>query len=212
MRTLFTVLLLAAAPLAAAEPGWTSLFNGRDLTGWKVNENTATFSIKDGAIVSHGPRSHCFYIGDFSGHRFQDFELKVDVMTLKGANGGIYIETEYQDQGWPGKGFEVQVNNTFATDPRKTGSLYEVQDVDEAAINKLGIKDNQWFTEHIVARGNNIKVFLDDHQVVDWTQPAGWNGTSDFAGRRVGPGTIALQGHDPGSTVYYKNIRIKLLK
>ena len=42
--------------------------------------------------------------------------------------------------------------------------------------------------------------------------PAGrWNGTHDFVGRRLNPGTIALQGHDPNSTVYYKNIRIKPL-
>ena len=45
-------------------------------------------------------------------------------MTLPGANGGVYIDTEYQDQGFPLKGFEVQVNNTYVKDPRKTGSLY----------------------------------------------------------------------------------------
>jgi hypothetical protein len=204
--------LLPAAPPAAEEPGFTPLFNGKDLTGWKVNENTGTFSVRDGAIVAHGPRSHCFYVGDFGGHHFRNFELKVDVMTLPGSNGGIYVETEYQDKSWPAKGFEVQVNNTFATDPRKTGSLYEVQDVDEATIKKLGIRDNQWFTEHIVAKGGTIRVFLNGQQVVNWTQPADWNGTKDFAGRRIGGGTIALQGHDPGSTVYYKNIRIKLLE
>jgi hypothetical protein len=47
--------------------------------------------------------------------------------------------------------------------------------------------------------------------VVHWTQPANWAGTSDFPGRRIGPGTIALQGHDPRSIVYYKNIKIRLL-
>jgi hypothetical protein len=46
----------------------------------------------------------------------------VDVMTLPRSNGGVYIQTEYQDHGWPGKGFEVQVNNTFKGDPRRTGS------------------------------------------------------------------------------------------
>jgi hypothetical protein len=38
-----------------------------------------------------------------------------------------------------------------------------------------------------------------------------WAGTKNFPGRRIGSGTIALQGHDPGSTVDYKNIRIKPL-
>ncbi|MEO8663361.1 MAG: family 16 glycoside hydrolase, partial [Bryobacteraceae bacterium] len=60
MRKLAILLVAILAPLGAAEKGWTSLFNGKDFTGWKVNENTATFSIKDGAIVAHGNRSHCF--------------------------------------------------------------------------------------------------------------------------------------------------------
>jgi hypothetical protein len=74
------------------------------------------------------------------------------------------------------------------------------------------VKDNEWFTEDILVKGDTITVKVNGKQVVNWTQPADWNGTSDFAGRRIGSGTIALQGHDPGSTVYYKNIRIKLLK
>ena len=200
------LITLVLAPLRAAETGWTSLFNGKDLTGWKPNENVETFSVKDGAIVAHGPRSHCFYVGDFANHTFKDFELKVDIMTLPGANGGVYIDTEYQDRGWPGKGFEVQVNNTYVGDPRRTASLYEVKDNGAEVA-----KDNQWFTEDILAKGDTITVKVDDKLVVNWTQPADWNGTKDFPGRRIGPGTIALQGHDRGSTVYYKNIRIRLL-
>jgi len=205
MKILTGFFLIAVATLNAADKGWTSLFNGKDLTGWKVNENVETFSVKDGAIVAHGPRSHCFYVGDFHNHSFKDFELKVDVMTLPGSNGGIYIQTEYQGQSWPEKGFEVQVNNTFAGDPRRTGSLYEVKD-----NNAEVAKDNQWFTEDIVAKGDTITIKVDGKLVAQWKQPADWSGTKDFPGRRIGAGTIALQGHDPGSTVYYKNIRIKL--
>jgi Domain of Unknown Function (DUF1080) len=186
--------------------GWVSLFNGKDLTGWKPNENEATFSVKDGAIVAHGPRSHCFYVGDYHNHVFKNFELKVDVMTEENSNGGVYVDTEFQGPGWPGKGFEVQVNNTYNTDPRRTGSLYEVSDVHEQLI-----PDHKWFTEDILVKGDTIVVKLDDKEVVHWTQPPDWSGTKDFAGRRIGPGTIALQGHDKGSTVYYKNIRIKVL-
>jgi len=205
MRTLACFLLIACTTLHGTDKGWTSLFNGKDLTGWKVNENAETFSVKDGAIVAHGPRSHCFYVGDFHNHSFKDFELKVDVMTLPGSNGGIYIQTEYQDQSWPEKGFEVQVNNTYVGDPRRTGSLYEVKD-NSAKV----AQDNRWFTEDIVAKGGTITIKVDGKLVGEWTQPAGWAGTKDFPGRRIGAGTIALQGHDPGSTVYYKNIRIKL--
>lgn len=206
MKKLIFTLVISLVPLMAAEDGWTSLFNGKDLTGWKVNENHQTFSVKDGAIVAHGPRSHCFYVGDLQGHKFKDFELKVDVMTLPGSNGGIYIQTEYQDESWPKKGFEVQVNNTYKGDPRRTGSLYEVKDNGSEVA-----KDHQWFTEHIIAKGDTITIEVDGKQVAQWTQPANWAGTKDFSGRRIGAGTIALQGHDPGSTVYYKNIRIKPL-
>jgi hypothetical protein len=206
MKKLAILSLLALAQLGAAEKGWTSLFNGKDFTGWKVNENTETFSIKDGAIVAHGERSHCFYVGNFQNHTFKDYELKVDVMTLPGSNGGIYIDTEFQENGWPGKGFEVQVNNTYAKDPRKTGSLYSVKDNGSEVA-----KDNQWFTEHIIVKGDTVTILVDDKQVAQWTQPADWAGTKDFPGRRISPGTIALQGHDKGSTVYYKNIRIKPL-
>ncbi len=192
--------------LQGAEKGFTSLFNGKDLTGWKVNESPDTFAVKEGAIVAHGKRSHCFYVGDFHQHSFQDFELKVDVMTLPGSNGGIFIDTEYQNEGWPEKGFEVQVNNTYNTDPRKTGSLYEVKD-----NNSKVADDNKWFTEDIIAKGDTITIKVDGKVISEWKQPADWAGTKNFAGRRISPGTIALQGHDPGSTVYYKNIRIKPL-
>jgi hypothetical protein len=207
MRNPALLFFLPLVPLAAADEGFTSLFNGKDLTGWQVNENVGTFSVQDGAIVAHGPRSHCFYVGDFHGHDFKDFELKVDIMTLPHANGGVYIQTGYQDRGWPGKGFEVQVNNTYIGDPRRTASLYEVMDNENEVA-----RDNQWFTEDITAKGNTITVNVHDKQIVTWTQPADWKGTRDFPERRIGAGTIALQGHDHGSTVYYKNIRIKLLE
>jgi hypothetical protein len=119
MKRLISLMLITLAPLCAAEKGWTSLFNGKDFTDCKVNENTSTFSIKDGAIVANGPRSHCFYVGNFQNHTFKDYELKIDVMTLPGSNGGIYIDTEYQESGWPLKGFEVQVNNPYTRDHRK---------------------------------------------------------------------------------------------
>jgi len=198
-----TLVLLSAA---VAQDGWIPLFNGKDLTGWKASEHSSTFSVQDGAIVSHGERSHCFYVGDAGAHNFKNFELKVDVKTAPGSNGGIFIDTEYQDSGWPAKGFEIQVNNTYKGDPVKTGSLYHVQDVHEQLA-----KDDEWFTEHIVVRGNTITIDVNGKQCVKWIQPADWNGTSDFVGRRIGPGTIALQGHDPGSTVHYKNILIKPL-
>jgi hypothetical protein len=194
--------LLQAAP--AAERGWTQLFNGKDFTGWKIS-NPDSFKIEDGAIVANGSAGHAYYDGELQNHTFRNFELKVDVMTRANSNGGIYILTEYLEKGWPAKGFEVQVNNT-ARDPIKTGSLYQVVN-----INEPPAKDDEWFTEHIIVKGDTITVRVNDKQLVEWTQPADWQGVRGTPGRRLAPGTIALQAHDPGSTVYYKNIRIKPL-
>ena len=201
---LLFILFVSGLPgVPSDDVGFTDLFNGRDLTGWTAGDNPQTWSIEDGAIVSHGPHSHLFYTGPFHHHAFKDFELKVDVMTRIGANGGIYIQTALQP-GWPNKGFEIQVNNSYRSDPRKTFSIYEVKDITQELV-----PDNVWFTEDIIAKGDTITVKYKGHALVEWTQPPDWKGTSDFSERMIGTGTIALQGHDPGSKVYYKNIRIK---
>lgn len=196
--------LALVAPLAAEEePGFKSLFDGKTFNGWKINENPQSWSIKDGAIVANGPRSHLFYVGD--EQPFVNFELKVDVMTEKNSNGGIYFHTKYQDQGWPKYGFEAQVNNTYHSDPQKTGSLYGVVKVLEAPA-----KDYEWFTEHIIVKGKNIVIKVNGKTVVDYTEPKGAQPGDDFT-RVLGSGTFALQAHDPGSTVHFKNIRVKRL-
>ncbi len=215
------VLALAAAafllclPGAAADDGWIDLWDGSTFDGWKLSaENGSTFKIEDGAIVANGPRAHLFYAGEVNGGVFRDFELKVDVLAKNNSNGGIYFHTDYQERGWPDKGFEVQVNNTYARDPRKTGGLYGVSD---NLVPPAG--DDQWFEEHIVVRGSSVKVYVDGHLVTNWVQPDDWDGLrplpsgrgQNFPLRKLDKGTIALQGHDPGSVVLYKNIRVKIL-
>ena len=124
--------LAAFVQMPQAEPGFTGLFNGKDFTGWKL-ANPESFRIEDGAIVANGRAGHAFYDGPFRDHAFKNFELRVDVMTRAGSNGGIYILTGFQERGFPLKGFEVQVNNTYAADPVKTGSLYHVEGHRQAA-------------------------------------------------------------------------------
>lgn len=183
---------------------WISLFDGKSLEGWKANENPETFHVADGEIVVHGTRSHLFYVGSVKDHDFKNFDFKADVMTKPGANSGIYFHTKYQEEGWPMKGYEVQVNNTHR-DPKKTGGLYGVKDVFEAAA-----KDNEWFTEEISVRGKHIVVKVAGKTVVDWTEPEDFS-EPRFPGRQVDHGTFALQGHDPMSEVHYKNIRVRPL-
>ena len=197
----------------AVEAGFTPLFNGKDLAGWKAGGPAESFRVQNGAIVAQGPASHAYYDGTFRNHRFRNFELRIDIMAGTGANGGVYVLTEFEEVGgnqrasgrFPSKGFEVQVYN--ATGGPRTGSLYHVVDLDEALV-----KDEQWFTQTIIVTGATIVVKVNEKQVVNWTQPADWNGGPEGPGRKItGPGTIALQAHDPKSPVFYKNIRIKPL-
>lgn len=101
--------------------------------------------------------------------------------------------------------FEAQVNNTFEKDPQKTGSLYGVVKVLEAPA-----RDDEWFTETVIVNGNRIVIKVNDKVVVDYTEPADKKPGEDFT-RKLDEGTFALQAHDPGSTVYFKNIRVKRL-
>jgi hypothetical protein len=184
---------------------WTPLFDGKTLNNWKVGENAGTFTIENGMIVAHGPTAHLFYNGDVHQHNFKNFEFKADVMTMPGSNSGIYFHTEYQDSSWPKKGYEAQVNNSH-TDWRRTGSLYGIQDVREVFV-----KDNEWFTEYIRVEGKRIIIKLNDKTVVDYTEPDHVQRESGNEGRVLSSGTFALQGHDPNSKVYFKNIMVKLL-
>lgn len=190
----------------AKDSGWISLFNGKNLDGWKVGENAATFSVEQGAIKVAGPKAHLFYVGDVENHLFKNFEFKALVMTKPKANSGIYIHTKYQEVSWPTQGYEVQVNNSQG-DWRRTGSLYSIQDVIENYVT-----DDEWYTEYIKVQGKRIIIKINDTVVVDYTEPENPKREKGTVNRVLSAGTFALQGHDPGSVVFYKDIMVKPLK
>lgn len=216
MRTLSSVFLpwilstvaafSADAPATCAD-GFTELFNGKDLAGWKISENQGSFRVENGELVAHGARAHLFYVGDFQGANFTDFEAKLQVMTKPGANAGFYFHTEYQDQGWPAKGYECQINATHK-DPKKTGSLYGIVNVMDTAPHA----DNEWFDYHIIVKGKTVTIKVNGKETITYTEPADGS-LSDPKNplRKVSSGTVAIQAHDPGSDVRIKSIRIKPL-
>ena len=201
---------LFTARAEEAKDGWKSLFNGKDLTGWKVNEeNPSAFSVSDGAIHIKGGRSHLFYAGEVNGAKFKNFEFKAKVKTTKGSNSGIYIHTAYEPKGWPSKGYECQVNSTH-TDKKKTGGLYAVKDVMDVAPST----DDVWFDYYIKVDGKRIVIQINGKTTVDWTEPADWDPSKSLKnmnGRKLSSGTIAIQGHDPKSVTYYKDLSIRAL-
>lgn len=183
--------------------GWKKLMDGESFKDWKKSaENPDSWTIQDGAFVAHGKRSHLFYDG--AEQPFKNFELKADVKTTSGSNGGIYIHTAYQATNWPKEGYEIQVNQTHS-DWRKSGSIYSVNDVKEQHV-----KDDEWYSYHIIVNGKRIIVKMNDKVVNDWTEEPDRKPGPDFT-RILTSGTIALQGHDPNSIVQYKNIEVKKL-
>ncbi len=210
MKRLLLASLLATLvlPAFAADPardkdGWISLFDGKSLDGWKANESPETFRIEDGQLVVNGQRAHLFYVGPVQNHEFKNFEFKADVKTMPNANSGVYFHTEFQPDGWPAKGYEIQVNNSHS-DPKRTAGVYGIKDNYEAPA-----KDGEWFTLQIKVEGKHIVTMVNDKVIEDYTEEENAVRPKSFAGRLVSKGTFALQGHDPGSKVLYKNIMVK---
>lgn len=199
------LIISCAATQSGSKDKWISLFDGKSLTGWHVGANASTFRADSGMIIVHGNTAHLFYEGPVAAHVFTNFEFKADVMTKPGANSGIYFHTVYQEKSWPVKGYEVQVNNSH-TDWRRTGSLYGINDVKENLA-----QDNQWFTEHIIVNGKRVIIKVNDKVAVDYTEPDDVKRGKGNEQRVISSGTFALQGHDPNSVVYYKNIMVKQL-
>jgi len=150
---------------SCANDGWSVLFDGKTLTGWRASENTGTFTVRDGMIVVHGDRSHLYYVGPVNNADFKNFEFKAQVMTEPGSNSGIYFHTAWQETGWPAQGYETQINNSHS-DWKRTSSIYDVVNVKEAPA-----KDNEWFTQHIIVRDKHVIVKTNGRVIVDYTEP-----------------------------------------
>lgn len=185
--------------------GWVLLFDGKSLDGWQASDAPGTFSVQDGSIVVRGPRSHLFYVGPVQNHDFRNFELSLEVMTYPGANSGVYFHTQWQEKGWPEKGYEVQVNNSHR-DPSRTGGLWGIQDNHDPPA-----PDNQWFTLHIKVERKNILTRVNDRIIARYTEEDSPQRPQGFEGRLLSSGTFALQGHDPCSEVHYRNIKVRSL-
>jgi len=199
---------------AAAAQDWIALQDGKTLKGWKAPERPGSWVVEDGMFVSRGERSHLYYVGKVSKHEFRNFELSLEVMTSPGANSGVYVHTKYQPEGWPAAGYELQVLNSNPPaekmggyiEHKMTGSIYAVRNTWVAPA-----KDNEWFTYRIRVVGKTIQTFVNDQLICEYAEPDKAYRPDDKPGRLLGSGTFALQAHDPGSVVKYRNIRVLIL-
>ena len=210
-RRAFSSSLAAAGAAVAMQNDWIQLFDGKSLQGWQASENRNTWKVVNGHLINDGPRSHLFYTGAVKNANFRNFELEVEALAAPMCNSGVYFHSRYQENGFPEKGFEVQINNTASgegtyRERKKTGSLYGVRNV-----YKQMVGDDEWFRLHIAVRGKNVQVHLNGTLLVDFNEPDPPVIADKEKGRVLNQGTFALQGHDPGSKVRFRSIRVRPL-
>jgi hypothetical protein len=201
MKRLITIVFAAMSLAVVAVPsfaqkapkpgvdGWVSMFDGKTLDGWKANERPDSWKVVDGAIVGDGPASHLFWMVK----ECEDCEFRAEVKLNHSGNSGMYFRTA-MGPGFP-KGYEAQVENT-SKDPQKTGSLYNICKVTDQLI-----QDDTWWTQHIIVKGNHVTIKVNDKVITDCDDPQ----------NRYTKGYLALQQHNAGSIVQYRNLMMRQL-
>lgn len=226
--------LLAATPIPAddtkSSDGWVQLFNGKDLTGWKIpnppsgqfngvtekknsegkvvafvgqtknGKEVVLWRVEDGLLIGGGPASHIF-----SDVQADDFHYRVEVKINDKGNSGQYFRTAF-GPGFP-NGYEAQINATHA-DPVKSGSLYPAGKLGQyrkeiTVLNTAPIKPDEFYTQEVIANGDVITILVNGKTTLDkWKDP-----TKSYA-----KGHFALQGHDPGSVMTFRKVEYKPIK
>lgn len=208
-RQAIAILASSASPSPAVH-NWISLFDGVTLANWKANL-PSSWRVEAGAIVADGPASHLFY--DAPGaSSIRNFEFEAEVLTRPIANSGIYFHTAFQSTGFPKQGFEAQINNTALgegnyRERKRTGSLYGIRNV-----YKQLVRDDEWFRLNIRVSANNVQIRVNGLLTVDYLEPdPPVLPPSQETARFLQTGTFALQCHDPGSRVRFRNLRYRPL-
>jgi len=182
--------------------GLQSIFNGRDLTGWKVfPDKKSVFSVTpegylnvkkgNGQIETEG--------------QWADFVLQLEVFSNgKFLNSGVFFRC-LPGEFW--QGYESQIQNGFLLDRARpmdygTGGIYNRQ-----KARRVVADDFTWMQKTIVATGNHLAVWVNGIQVSDFTDEREPNDNARN-GQRLKPGTIAIQGHDPTTDLSFRNIKI----
>lgn len=156
---------------AATTDGFTPLFNGKDLAGWKTHPSQpGNWRVENGVLIGSGPeRSHLYTKrGDFT-----DFHLRVETRINDGGNSGVYFRSAFgpvrpvNNSIWP-NGYEAQINSTHWNED-KTGSLRAEADHTAVVLVKGSpVPPGQWFALDIVANGNRIVVKVNDKTTAEY--------------------------------------------
>ena len=177
-----------------------TLFNGKDLTGWRlINDKQVNgWSVENGVLINRPvqeeSKPHKSYGNIRTEQEFEDFNLTLEVRTLPKSNSGVYLRGIY----------EIQIAETFGKplDPHNMGALYSRITPSVAAEKPVG----EWQTMDITLVNRHLKVVLNGKTIIDNQPVLGCTGgamTSD----EFKPGPLYLQGDH--SNIDYRNIVLR---
>lgn len=201
-------LLLLALPLLAGAAD-RQLFNGKDLTGWKMT-GPGRFVVEDGLMKTEGGMGLLFYEKEKIG----DAVLKV-VFKTSGPkdNSGVVIRLpEPPPDPWYGvhNGYEVQID-AGGDEWHSTGAIYSLSKVSSREQKGPG----EWNTMEIEIRGPVTRITVNGKLVNEFKEgqpvPERKQWYEPIRGPRPDSGYIGLQNHDGNSTVYFKEISVRPL-
>ncbi|HSF25246.1 MAG TPA: DUF1080 domain-containing protein [Blastocatellia bacterium] len=196
---LLSLALLSLVALAMAQKKdakWLDLFNGKDMTGWRM-AGKGNFTVEDGALVTHGGMGMLWY----EGRKFRNFTLQVEwKANHKCNNSGVFVRfPDKSDDPWyaVNNGYEIQIDDCAEKGLMfQTGSIYSFHPATKVASRPAG----EWNVFEITVVGQRYTVKLNGEKV------------NEFEGERATEGYIGLQNHDLISRVSFRRVRVKEIK
>lgn len=209
MTRLFCFFILAGA-LLPAQPGFRPLFNGKDLSGWKM-VGPGEFVVEDGMLKTVGGMGLLFYEKEKLGPCI----LRVVYKTASDhANSGVIIRLpEPPPDPWYAvhNGYEVQID-AGGDDWHSSGAIYSISKVSSRQQKPKG----EWNTLDIEIRGPLTRITLNGVVVNEYREgapvPERKQWFEPVRGPRPAAGYVGLQNHDAASTVYFRLVAVKPLR
>jgi hypothetical protein len=197
-RTIGAVVLAVGFAAGAGEPGFTSLFDGKSLSGW-LPEHTDRFSVRDGVVFQDGG------VGWLrSTKAYKDFEFEAEYRALKkGGDSGIFFRasaaSSSQPPFWPEKGYQLQVIDNADSHLKIFGHGTPPPTYDRKAGALAGVMKGagEWQTIHLRVVGQRAEISLNGTQVT----------VSDSVA--LAEGCIGIQGEN--GQFEWRNLKVKPL-
>lgn len=214
-KSLLLLALVALAPLVAGaqEGGWTPLFNGKNLDGWK-HVGQGEMTVAHGLIQTHGGMGLLYY----TGRKFCNGQLRVVYkMEHHNDNSGVFIRipTAPHEAWMPvNKGYEVQIDNVAPGENEYhiTGTLYSLT----KPLARPGKPGPDWNTMLITLKGPRTIVLVNGVKVTDYTEgqpvPPKKLSFEPDRGPRPNCGYMGLQNHSDKDVVFFKTVEWRPLK